>query len=307
MSNYFKKLFENYEEQPAPEMWDKVMSDVKRYNSVVRARKIGAAAAIVVAGGVAAFFLLHGSNQPALTETNVVVAQETTVQNNIATASETVAVDAGTQSVDNKQAAANVVAPVGNNASKAEPQKNILENTIAPTAKDNESTVATNEKHTAASSSSDNGNTASTGITSNTMSTVTTVAPTAVAVPSETAPAEPANPSAIVLRSGSNPDTTTVTTDKPVKVQIPTAITPDKSENNFFSVTFDHPQLVKSYELSIFTRNGLMVFHSKDMNQGWDGKYKGRIQNMGAYAYVLIYTTVNSQRQVEKGTVTIVR
>lgn len=300
MSSYFKKLFENYEEQPSPEMWDKVLSDVKRHNTIVKARKIGVTTAIVVAGGIAAIMLLrNGAETPA---TNQMAAAQQEVALPAANAQAPVADVAEQPTVEVEQQTAKTVATAKTTASKVEKTAVPSVNANAKAAKP-EPTAAANQEKTVASTPTVGNNTVSKSADNAVSATGTTT--TAVAATTTTSATK--KPSATNVASKTNPDTNTVVTDNPVKVQIPTAITPDKSENNIFSVTFNHPELVKSYELSIFTRNGLMVFHSKDINQGWDGKYKGRVQNMGAYAYVLIYTTGNGQRQVEKGTVTIVR
>ncbi len=304
MSSYFKKLFENYEEQPSPEMWDKVLSDVKRHNTIVKARKIGVTTAIVVAGGIAAFMLLrNGAETPA---TNQMAAAQQEVALPAANAQAPVADVAEQPTVEVEQQTAKTVATAKTTAPKVEKTVVPSVNANAKAAK-SEPTAAANQEKTVASTPAVCNNTVSQSADNAVSATGTTTTAVAATTTTSATKQPSATNVASKMRSGSNPDTNTVVTDNPVKVQIPTAITPDKSENNIFSVTFNHPELVKSYELSIFTRNGLMVFHSKDINQGWDGKYKGRVQNMGAYAYVLIYTTGNGQRQVEKGTVTIVR
>ena len=39
------------------------------------------------------------------------------------------------------------------------------------------------------------------------------------------------------------------------------------------------------YQLTIYNRWGELLFETKDINQGWNGKYKGKIQPMGAYVF----------------------
>ena len=301
MSDFFKNLFENYEEQPAPEMWEKVMSDVKHHNNVVRARKIAGVASLVVAGGVAA--LLFINNNSANTEAETIIAQDKAVETVATQVPESVVTENELlQPAAQAQQESKSVVPVAKNATAAQTQvvKADAENTVS---------VATAEKAVVATTERQNVTVAEQTTKAEPTRANTNVAATATTTNNTVA--ETSQPTKPVVtnkvRSGSNPDTTSTVTDEQVKIIVPTAFTPDKSENNQFYVTCNHPDLVKSFELSIFTRNGLMVFHTKDINERWDGKYKGRVQNMGAYAYVLIYTTATGQKEVQKGSITIIR
>ncbi len=58
----------------------------------------------------------------------------------------------------------------------------------------------------------------------------------------------------------------------------------------------------------IFNRWGEMVYESNDINQGWDGRYKGVIQNPDSYAYVVVVKNyILEEPQTLKGFVDIVR
>ena len=300
MSNFFKNLFENYEEQPSPDMWDKIASDVRHHNNIVKARKIGLAVSFVLAGGVAALLLIN-NNSGASPQTDTQVAKEIAATPTMEPAYDDTALETTAQQ-DKKQASApastnavKVVAPVENNVATAEKQssasttlteKSVIEafgyrqNTSDLLAEQpSKAEVAKELGHSAAALSEKESQ------------------PTAQLDFSEK------------MSSGVNPDTATVA-DNDVKIVIPTAFTPDQSENNRFYVSCSHPESVLAFELSVYTRNGLQVFHTKDINERWDGRYKGRVQPMGAYAYILVYTTAaekNGQRRVQKGTVTIIR
>ena len=300
MSNFFKKMFENYEEQPAPEMWEKVMSDVKHHNTVVKARKIGVAASLLVAGGVAAFMLLNNTNSTP-SQADVQVAQATAVETVSATPANEVATDAEILPAEEKQQSAKAVANVPEGKKRTETAVATAETApqVSVTTPEKSTVAANTEKHVAPAAVAEQ--------PQNVVNTVpnTTVAATTTSAPAQTQPVQPVNNNK--MRAGSNPDSTTPpVSEQVVKFTMPTAIAPDQSDNNMFCVVCDHPELLKSYELSIFTRNGLQVYHSKTMTECWDGKYKGRVQSMGAYAYILIYTTPSGDKKVQKGTVTIV-
>ena len=86
----------------------------------------------------------------------------------------------------------------------------------------------------------------------------------------------------------------------------PNVFTPAKNENNVFKiVTANH---YDSFHISIFNRQGLLVFSSDDVNFEWDGTKDGVLLPQGAYAYVITYTRSGSTaEQAVKGIVTLIR
>ena len=57
----------------------------------------------------------------------------------------------------------------------------------------------------------------------------------------------------------------------------------------------------------IFNRQGLMVFQSASPAIGWDGKYKGVLQPMDAYAYTLEVQFTDGNTLTKKGDITLLR
>jgi gliding motility-associated-like protein len=57
----------------------------------------------------------------------------------------------------------------------------------------------------------------------------------------------------------------------------------------------------------IYNRQGLLVFQSTDQNLGWDGKYKGVLQPMDAYAFTLEVQFADGTRGSKKGDITLLR
>lgn len=64
---------------------------------------------------------------------------------------------------------------------------------------------------------------------------------------------------------------------------------------------------VSNFKMSIFNRAGQMVFRTTDINQTWDGTYKGSLLPQGAYVYVAVYTDQDGLQHQRKGVVTLVR
>ncbi len=64
---------------------------------------------------------------------------------------------------------------------------------------------------------------------------------------------------------------------------------------------------VVNYRIGIFNRQGHQVFHSTDINQAWDGTYKGRALPQGGYVYVIRYVDKDGLTHQRKGTVALIR
>ena len=79
----------------------------------------------------------------------------------------------------------------------------------------------------------------------------------------------------------------------------PTAFTPNNDGKN------DKYQasaigILQAYSLTIYNRYGNMVFHTNDINNGWDGKYKNKTQT-GGYTWVCTYTFRSRKQERESG------
>ncbi len=64
---------------------------------------------------------------------------------------------------------------------------------------------------------------------------------------------------------------------------------------------------VRNYRITIFNRQGHQVFHSIDINQSWDGTYKGRALPQGGYVYVIYYVDKDGLTHQRRGTVALIR
>lgn len=66
---------------------------------------------------------------------------------------------------------------------------------------------------------------------------------------------------------------------------------------------------IKDYEIWIYDRRGVLVWHSADPQEGWDGTSKGKQLPVGVYTYVCRYTYSFQPDNllVRKGTVTLIR
>lgn len=103
--------------------------------------------------------------------------------------------------------------------------------------------------------------------------------------------------------SNSNYLTVNLQTD----LQVPNAFIPDAPppDNEFKPlISFYRPG---SYHLQIFNKWGEMIFETRDVSKGWDGKKDGAYAPSGAYVYLIRFITPEGQAMEKRGTVTLIR
>jgi gliding motility-associated-like protein len=65
---------------------------------------------------------------------------------------------------------------------------------------------------------------------------------------------------------------------------------------------------IKTFKnFSIYNRWGNLIYYSETNGAGWDGTYKGKLQPVGIYIWVLNITGSDGKTEVLKGTVAIIR
>ncbi|WP_160711537.1 PKD domain-containing protein [Chitinophaga solisilvae] len=127
------------------------------------------------------------------------------------------------------------------------------------------------------------------------------------------------NPQHQYLRSGTynvcltaaNPEGCTETKCKMVSAivvplfDVPSAFSPNNDGMNdvFYVKGFG----VTKFNLKIFNRWGQLVFESSDQRIGWDGRFKGAVQPMDAYAYVVNLEFTDGTKANRSGSVTLLR
>lgn len=88
---------------------------------------------------------------------------------------------------------------------------------------------------------------------------------------------------------------------------VPSAFTPNADgKNDRFSI-IKYLNIEMLYEFKIFNRWGQIVFDADDLDDGWDGTYKDREQEMGAYVYVIRALNRDGEEITRSGTVTLIR
>jgi gliding motility-associated-like protein len=99
----------------------------------------------------------------------------------------------------------------------------------------------------------------------------------------------------------------TVNVDDNVNEFVPNAFSPNgDGRNDVFKI--GNCQFDKLLEFDIYNRWGQLIYHNNsDLNQGWDGTYKGVAQDMGTYNYSIILGTPDGKLKTFRGEVILVR
>lgn len=86
---------------------------------------------------------------------------------------------------------------------------------------------------------------------------------------------------------------------------VPNAFTPNNDGNNdlFMPVATN----ITKYEMSVFGRNGQLVFQSSDIRKGWDGTVKGKLADDNVFVYKITYSDKTGKAKTITGNVTLIR
>ena len=86
---------------------------------------------------------------------------------------------------------------------------------------------------------------------------------------------------------------------------VPNAFTPDNASNNIF-----RPIAVGISKLEyfrVYNRNGMLLYSTIRIGSGWDGSFKGKPQDIGAYVWMVQGTDYTGKLVTKKGTVVLIR
>lgn len=291
MSEFFKNRFENYTEEPNPELWKSIAAGASHANKVRKIRRVSVISAVslaVIAGAVVLTDRL--SQEDAIQPENAVAAVQTTGETTI---SDTPVVSAE-EEVSNVPASAQTAAKAARQENKTAVAPQKTAEPVANTAEENKAAAAKQSAEPKNVTTFENTN--------------------AVPVKNniqqnnpKSAIAENATPK-VGASSSSSSDDNSSSTSESTEILIPNAFLPDAGgENSRFCVKPVNADNIKDYEMRIFSRGGAMVFHTKTLTDAWDGTYKGSKVQAGAYAYMMNYTDNNGKKHVERGTVTVIR
>ena len=94
-------------------------------------------------------------------------------------------------------------------------------------------------------------------------------------------------------------------------IKAPQAFTPNgDGTNDHFTV---YGKYISDYHIRIYNRWGEEVYSSNDINElndlsrGWDGTYKGKLQDVGTFVYYIQAKDLNGKDLFKKGNITLIR
>lgn len=86
---------------------------------------------------------------------------------------------------------------------------------------------------------------------------------------------------------------------------LPKAFSPNDDGSN--DILYVRGAGIEELDLKIYNRWGEVVFHTTQVENGWDGKYKGKEQPVEAYGFVMNVTFIDGTTFYKKGNVTLLR
>jgi len=90
------------------------------------------------------------------------------------------------------------------------------------------------------------------------------------------------------------------------KLYVPSGFTPNNDGRNDLlkPIFFDEADLIR---FDIYNRWGQLIFHSTEIDKGWDGRLKGIVQSSGTFVWVCTFQFKGEPVKTEKGVVTLIR
>jgi gliding motility-associated-like protein len=90
------------------------------------------------------------------------------------------------------------------------------------------------------------------------------------------------------------------------KLYMPNSFTPNgDGKNDVFRIP--PGTSIHLTQFSIYNAWGTRIFNTTDINKGWDGTYKGFLQDAGVYIFTVSSTNYQGQPIHLKGTVVLIR
>ena len=90
------------------------------------------------------------------------------------------------------------------------------------------------------------------------------------------------------------------------QIWVPNAFSPNENRLNetFGPVGISY---ARNYEMSIYNRWGELIFTTKNLNENWDGTYKGEAVQPGVYVYKIKFINLQDKLVTRSGSVTLLR
>jgi gliding motility-associated-like protein len=87
------------------------------------------------------------------------------------------------------------------------------------------------------------------------------------------------------------------------EIFIPNSFTPNGDGRNELFKAYGN--IIAGINMKIFNQWGQLIYETSDVQNGWDGRHKGRLQPMGVYVYAIRIKLNNGEEVLRKGTVNL--
>ena len=106
---------------------------------------------------------------------------------------------------------------------------------------------------------------------------------------------------------GPEPDTIPFGENDSLFLYLPNAITPSRMDgiNDYFYLPEAYHPFINEFEISIFNRWGVQVFHATDKHFRWDGTINGKIYYSAVYNYIIRFYDIIGRPYYLKGSFTV--
>ncbi len=88
-------------------------------------------------------------------------------------------------------------------------------------------------------------------------------------------------------------------------VWVPNAFSPDNNGRN--DMLYVYGNSISKLDFTIWNKWGEKIFATQNKNTGWGGIYKGKVQPMGVYIYVVKVVLTNGKEIMKTGAITLLR
>lgn len=105
------------------------------------------------------------------------------------------------------------------------------------------------------------------------------------------------------IESKNSPNTVTRDTVR-MKLFVPNAFTPSETTNNIFKPAFAE---VLDYRMDIYNRQGVLMFSTTDISEGWNGVTKNGNAPQGGYYYIIRFKDLEGKQHNQKGSLILLR
>ena len=102
-------------------------------------------------------------------------------------------------------------------------------------------------------------------------------------------------------------DTITIRISEESVLDLPNAFSPGSGTSINDELKIITRGIVNLNYFRIYNRWGELVFETKQIEKGWDGRYKGKPQLLGVYVYTIDAVTSTGKRFYKQGNITLIR